>query len=406
MKNRIKQTASLLLVFLLLGGCAGFEKNRQPETQSTVCETTTAREFHSETDAALIKKTTVSQSSKESETEKTTVAVLTEKATLPKKTTTSRQNTTAQRVTSTQKQTTVGMIITTQKPATTQRVTTSQKTTVVQTTKPVTTTQKETTLPVQKEESVIIGLNKINFGCDMQSITRVLGNPSETVSENLSSGGTVKSLVYAEKYGEFCVFQLLNGKFFSFYTVSDDAIVTDGESSYSLRAGGENAFSEIEVSVYKDGKQGEKAYAFRASFGGFGYYPHELTSLDGQERLIFHTTNAVRAKNGIYALEHSEKAAECVRNHCKDMAARNYFSHNTPEGVTSSQRMRDSGIAYTSCGENLAAGYLDAFGMVDGWYNSSGHRKNLLDTQYRYVGVCMVNGNESYNVYAGQNFYA
>lgn len=398
--KKIKQIISLALVFAVFGGCAAVEKNFQKETHTSEMQTlstdvTTAeetREYMAEdTTLAEVKealsvteKTTVSTTAKRKET-----ASATQKVTVPNNITTEKATSTSAatiKETSTKK-------VTTTKEAATKAVTEKA-------------TAATSTAPQQNSEGIIIGLKNIRFGCDMQQITDAFGNPSETVTETLSAGGTVKSLVYAEDYSEFAVFQLLNGKLFAFYTVEKNTIITDGESSYSLRAGGDTEFGEVEISVYEDSKKGGKAYALKASFSSFDYLPHELTSLDGQERLVFHTTNALRAVNGQSALEYSEKASDCVRKHCEDMSARNYFSHDTPEGVTSSQRMRNSGIEYTSCGENLAAGYLDAFGIADGWYNSSGHRKNMLDEKYRYLGVCVVEGNESYNLYAGQNYYA
>lgn len=376
MKNKIKQAAALVLVFLMLGGCAVADKNILNEAETT--EQTTLQETVITTAEAIIEQTSAFHS--EETTEKTVSSELssTEKATELQSTTT-------------------------QKATTTQQITATKKETTAQTV----TTEAETTSAVisQKEEAIIIGLKKINFGCDMQSITDAVGNPAETVTETLSAGGEVKSLIYSENYVEFAVFQLLNGRFFGFYTVADSTIITDGESSYSLRAGGVTEFGNVKITLFRDSKKGDKAYALKASFNGFDYYPHELTSLGGQERLLFHTTNAIRGINGLYPLEYCEKASDCVRKHCEDMSARSYFSHNTPEGITSSQRMRNSGIEYTSCGENLAAGYLDAFGLADGWYNSSGHRKNMLDSKYRYLGVCVVKGNEDYNLYAGQNYY-
>ena len=401
MKMKIKQIASLALAFLMLGGCAGINKNirqTQTEAQITVSETAEREKtLVSAETAEMIEKTTVSQGEDATESMASSEKTTDEKTSATRKATTAKAATT-KRVTTTQKAETAKRVTTAKAPETTKKVTT---------TKAATTSREETTtaLPKQNDEGIIIGLKNIRFCCDMQSITDALGSPSETVTETLSAGGTVKSLVYAENYSEFAVLQLLNGKLFAFYTVAENTLVTDGESSYSLRTGGDTEFGDVKISVYKDSKRGGKAYALKASYSGLDYLPHELTSAEGQERLIFHTTNAVRAVNGLYALEYSEKASDCVRKHCEDMSERNYFSHDTPEGVTSSQRMRNSGIEYTSCGENLAAGYLDAFGIIGGWYNSSGHRKNMLDSEYRYLGVCMVEGNESYNIYAGQNYY-
>lgn len=399
MKNKIKQLASLALVFLVLGGCTGIVRETADETftqaQKTLSETASRRETESATFADDARKTTSSQSEKATENTASGSVLST------KKEPSTAGNTTAQK-TSTQKAVTTRKATTTQRPTTTKHPTTKLPTA----TQPSTAKTTTATVPVEKNESVIIGLRKIDFGCGRQGITDVLGNPSETVTESLKSGGTVKSLVYAGDYEDFVVCQLLDGEFFAIYTVDESIIITDGDSSYSLRAGGDTEFSGVKISVCKDSKNGGKAYAMKAICGSFSYYPHELSSLAGQEKLIFHTTNAVRAVNGLYAFEYSEKASDCVRKHCEDMSARNYFSHDTPEGVSCPQRLRNEGIEYTCCGENLAAGYNDAFALVDGWYNSAGHRKNLLDNRFRYLGMCVVEGNESYRIYAGQNFYA
>lgn len=79
MKRKIKQAASLALVFLLLGGCAGVEKNIR-ETQTTAPSTAEKEETTLTDDVEeLIEKATVSQSE---ETAKNTVS---SKMKLPKR---------------------------------------------------------------------------------------------------------------------------------------------------------------------------------------------------------------------------------------------------------------------------------------------------------------------------------
>ena len=395
--NKIKQMLCIALTFAFLGGCAQVNKDKMP------AETTASESVQTVTET-LAEQT---QATAETVTEQVTTAAYTETATKKAVTTekTTVKPTAARQTTST---TTTKKAVTQTTGATTVRVTTTKTTTVKPTTtKPVTTQTTATTVtaPAQSEDGIIIGLKRMLFGSEKQDIISVFGNPTETVTEKLSSGGTVTSLVYAENYSDFAVFQLLNGKFFGFYTCVRDTLVTDGEKSYSLPSGGEKQIGKVKITEYTDSHKNGRAYAFRASFNGFGYYPCELEALDGQERLIFHTTNALRAINGVSTLGYSATAADCVREHCEDMSARDYFSHDTPEGVTSAQRMKKSGISYITCGENLAAGYEDAFGMADGWYNSSGHRKNMLEKKFSFVGIGVAEGNESYHIYAGQNYY-
>ncbi|MBR4859062.1 MAG: hypothetical protein IKU08_07740 [Clostridia bacterium] len=378
--NRLKQIFCILLTFAVAGGCAKI-KTDNVTAETTVAETVSVYSFNeavTETEAEAVQ----------------TTAVQTAKSTTAK--------TTAEAVT---RPVTQSVAV---KPTETAKIHTTKVTEAVTTAPATTEAETQTaaeTLLVQGSDSVIIGLKRIDFGVDKQKITDIMGNPAETVTEKLLDGGTVTSLVYAGDYSEFAVFVLLNGRFFGFYTCVKDTLVTDGSKSYSIRTGGEKQIGNVSITEYTDGKSGGRAYAFKAGFNGFDYAPSDLESLDGQERLIFHTTNALRALNGVKALKYSDKAADCVRKHCDDMSARNYFSHDTPEGVTSAQRLKKDGIEYTKCGENLAAGWQDAFGLVDGWYNSSGHRRNLLEKDFDYVGVGAAKGNASYPLYAGQNFY-
>ena len=43
-----------------------------------------------------------------------------------------------------------------------------------------------------------------------------------------------------------------------------------------------------------------------------------------------------------------------ARAHSADMAARDYFSHTTPEGVAFSTRITNAGYRWSSAGENIA----------------------------------------------------
>jgi uncharacterized protein YkwD len=37
--------------------------------------------------------------------------------------------------------------------------------------------------------------------------------------------------------------------------------------------------------------------------------------------------------------------------------------------------------------ENIAVGYRSAAAVVDGWMNSEGHRRNILDCAYTMIGI-------------------
>jgi len=75
-----------------------------------------------------------------------------------------------------------------------------------------------------------------------------------------------------------------------------------------------------------------------------------------------------------------------AQGHSDDMAARNYFGHTTPEGVTFDQRIKAAG--YPSPGaENIAKGQRSAQQVMNDWMGSEGHRRNIENCSLTTIGV-------------------
>lgn len=94
-----------------------------------------------------------------------------------------------------------------------------------------------------------------------------------------------------------------------------------------------------------------------------------------------------------------------ARKHSEDMLQRNYFDHDSPEGVSPFDRMQAEGFSFTTAGENLAwmgtTGALDPVATVDIEHDElfvdtgiagRGHRVTMLNTNFREVGVGIVRG--------------
>jgi uncharacterized protein YkwD len=74
--------------------------------------------------------------------------------------------------------------------------------------------------------------------------------------------------------------------------------------------------------------------------------------------------------------------------HSANMGTRNFFMHCDPDtGQSHGARMSAQGYAWNSAGENIAAGSATAAGAMNQWMNSSGHRANILSTNYYELGV-------------------
>lgn len=101
--------------------------------------------------------------------------------------------------------------------------------------------------------------------------------------------------------------------------------------------------------------------------------------------------NAERARAGVRALVADPETVEVSRDHSRDMFARGYFSHRTPEGASPFDRLRKSGIGFRAAGENLAlAPNLER--AHQGLMDSPGHRANILNPAFGRLGIGIVEG--------------
>ena len=97
--------------------------------------------------------------------------------------------------------------------------------------------------------------------------------------------------------------------------------------------------------------------------------------------------NQERAKAGCKALTVDSRLVTAARGHSQDMATRNYFDHNTPEGVTPWTRITNAGYHFSSAAENIASGQATPASVMNAWMNSAGHRANILNCNLRNIGV-------------------
>lgn len=83
-----------------------------------------------------------------------------------------------------------------------------------------------------------------------------------------------------------------------------------------------------------------------------------------------------------------ESALLCAaRVHSLDMAERGFFGHDNPDGEGPFDRMRRAGYRFSAAGENIAAGQSTPQMVVQGWMDSAGHCRNIMNADYTELGV-------------------
>ena len=252
-----------------------------------------------------------------------------------------------------------------------------------------------------------------DFGYSPSDVSRKLGNPQDTLSDYNTSLSKVVIYVYCDDYKNLGIFTFTANKLTQFYTNNSDNLVAHGDAIYTLDTSNplDSSFIELSQDVtiteYVDNlaANGEYVYSYTATVGD-SYTFETYSGRSANEKLVFHLTNGLRAINGKAALEYCAVASEAAYKHSNDMAKRGYFDHYSPEGTDPGDRLTAEGINWLGYVENIAAGYSDAYNITNGWYNSPGHRSNLLNTNHEYLGVGLARDYDSdYRYYGTQNFY-
>lgn len=129
-------------------------------------------------------------------------------------------------------------------------------------------------------------------------------------------------------------------------------------------------------------------------------------ALDSEEAAFCTLINNYRATKGLPALMVSESLTNASEWHSTDMANKNYFSHTDSLGRDPFARMTALGYGYSTYrGENIAAGNATAAATFDQWKNSSGHNANMLNANYKVIGIGKAyNGAATYRNYWTTDF--
>lgn len=158
--------------------------------------------------------------------------------------------------------------------------------------------------------------------------------------------------------------------------------------------------------------------------------PPAVNAADLAQR-IHALINAERARHGLTSLSWDAALARIAARHSRDMARRNYLSHDSPEGQNFAGRYRQAGYScairigrvihagaenialsrlYNSATIENGTAYYDwnspqaiARKTVDGWMHSPGHRKNILTPYWRHEGIGVEVAPDN-KVYVTQNF--
>ncbi|MEU7722346.1 CAP domain-containing protein [Streptomyces tibetensis] len=117
--------------------------------------------------------------------------------------------------------------------------------------------------------------------------------------------------------------------------------------------------------------------------------PSASAALSGESAAaaqVLSLVNEERAKVGCSPVAANSALTDLAQSYSEDMAARGFFDHTDPDGRTPWDRAEKAGISNLG-GENIARGQADAAAVMDAWMNSPGHRANILNCDFKTLGV-------------------
>jgi uncharacterized protein YkwD len=122
---------------------------------------------------------------------------------------------------------------------------------------------------------------------------------------------------------------------------------------------------------------------------------------------VVELTNAERARRNLPPLRINQQLNAAADWMAHDLAKRRALSHTDTQGRDIVRRITDNGYDnYNYLGENIAKHSRDPAKVVAAWMNSPGHRANILNPNFREIGVGYAPGGSQWENYWAQNFGA
>lgn len=156
--------------------------------------------------------------------------------------------------------------------------------------------------------------------------------------------------------------------------------------------------------VYSDGTVGNTKTTTKKKFdtsgfnGTYSSMKSEASSLvnsnNSSLQSVFNHVNEYRSELNVVPVSFDKELSVLATVRALEIGWADKFSHTRPDGRDCFSIFSDSGYRYTTAGENIASGYSNADSVSEGWKNSSGHYKNMVDSSFTKIGVgyAKVNG--------------
>ena len=117
-------------------------------------------------------------------------------------------------------------------------------------------------------------------------------------------------------------------------------------------------------------------------------------SLEEYQKIILKGVNVEREKNHLKPLKIDNRLNKIAIVKAKDMAREKKMSHTSKKFGVTFNLIKKEGISYTKAAENIASGHKTPEFVTERWLKSKGHRKNILERDYRFIGIGKATDND------------
>jgi len=108
--------------------------------------------------------------------------------------------------------------------------------------------------------------------------------------------------------------------------------------------------------------------------------------MSAYEQQMFTLVNRERSQNGKSALTFDPQLCLLARKKSQDMIDKNYFAHQSPTLGSAADMLKNAGVSFTACAENIAR-YGSVEKAHEGLMSSAGHRANILNSAMTKIGI-------------------
>lgn len=177
------------------------------------------------------------------------------------------------------------------------------------------------------------------------------------------------------------------------YEVNSDGVITDEQDLEDWKYNNQN------TSTGNSSGSGSTGNANNTSGAG-----SQSTSEDTSNYAwkVFELVNEERQKAGKSALTWDDSIVSCAQIRAEELTQ--LYSHSRPDGSQCFTVFSENGVSHGYAGENIAAGQSTPAQVMNAWMNSSGHKANILNSNYKKLGVGFYKGSGQYTYYWVQLF--